>query len=65
MDYAKYSKLRDERGYNDATVADKANVGKSAISAWKNGRTTSLSVENAQAIAKLFGVTLDELVREE
>lgn len=65
MKYATYSRLRDERGYNDATVAEKTGIAPSTISDWKNGRTATLSLESAKAIADALEVTLDELVREE
>lgn len=65
MKYTKYSRLRDERGYTDAAIASKTGIAKSTISEWKNGRTSSLSLESAIAIADLFKVTLDELVRED
>ena len=65
MNYSTYSKLRDERGYNDATVAEKTGIAPSTISDWKNGRTITLSLESAKAIADALEVTLDELVREE
>lgn len=65
MTYAKYSKLRDEREMVDANVCEKTGISKAAISDWKNGRTKTLSLESARAIADLFGVTLDELVRDD
>lgn len=60
--YAKYAKLRDAKGINDANVSDATGIPRSTFTDWKNGRSTP-KTEKLIKIADFFGVSLDELVR--
>lgn len=60
--YARYSKLRNEKGMKDSDVAKALNIPQSTFSEWKNGRAVP-KVPKLLKIADFFGITLDELVR--
>ena len=62
--YAKYVKLRDNKGVNDSTVSKATGVERSTFTDWKNGRSAP-KLEKLVKIADYFGVTLDEFVRKE
>lgn len=53
-------KLRREKGYTQNEVAEKLSVSYQAISQWENENTYP-DIELIPSIAKLFGVTIDEL----
>ncbi|MCD8126435.1 MAG: helix-turn-helix domain-containing protein [Clostridiales bacterium] len=60
-------KLRDCRkraGLSQEALAEKLHVSRQAITKWECGGGIP-DVENLQRIAALFGVTMDELLREE
>ncbi|WP_024348221.1 transcriptional regulator [Lacrimispora indolis] len=59
--YDIYCKLRDSKGYKDATVAKATGITKSTFSDWKYGRSTPKQ-EKLQKIADFFGVTVDYLM---
>jgi len=59
--YNIYAKLRDARGLTDYQVCKETGIPTSAMSGWKAGRFTP-KVDKMVKIAKLLGVTLDELV---
>ena len=53
--------LRKRNKYSQEEVAEKIHVSRQAVAKWENGETTP-DIENANALAKLYNVTLDELV---
>lgn len=60
----KIQKLRKERGLTQEGFAELLFVSRTAVSKWETGRGTP-SIESLQMIAKLCGITLDELLRAE
>lgn len=61
--YAKYVKLRDAKGVNDANVSEATGIPRSTFTDWKSGRSNP-KLEKLIKIADFLGVSLDELVRE-
>lgn len=59
--YSLYAKLRDDRSFNDAQVAEKTGIGRSTFSDWKIGRSAP-KIEKLMKIADLFKVSLAEFV---
>lgn len=53
--------LRKQHGYSQDELADKLNVSRQAISKWKRSES-SPDTDNLIALAKLYGVSLDELL---
>lgn len=62
--YAKYVKLRDDKGVNDSTVSKATGVERSTFTDWKNGRSAP-KLEKLVKIADYFGVSLDDFIRKE
>jgi len=62
--YTKYAELRDAKGIRDADVAKAIDIYPSVLTDWKNGKS-SPKVDKLLKIADYFGVTLDDLVRQE
>ena len=60
----KLKELRKQSGLSQEQLADKLTVSRQAITKWETGAGMP-DIENLLAVATLFGVTLDELVREE
>lgn len=60
--YARYSKLRNDKGMKDSDVAKALNIPQSTFSEWKRGKAIP-KVPKLIKIADFFGITLDELVR--
>lgn len=60
--YAKYVKLRDAKGVNDANVADATGIPRSTFTDWKQGRSNP-KIEKLLKIAEYFGVSIEEFVR--
>lgn len=60
----KIQKLRKERGLTQEQFAEQLFVSRTAVSKWETGRGTP-SMESLQMIAKLCGITLDDLLRAE
>lgn len=60
--YARYSKLRNDKGMKDSDVAKALNIPQSTFSEWKRGKAIP-KVPKLLKIADFFGITLDELVR--
>ena len=56
-------KMREEHGLSQAALADRLHVTRQAVSKWENG-TSDPSTVNLLALAKLYGVSADELLRE-
>lgn len=59
--YEHYCKIRDERGYKDATVAKGTGIGQSTFSDWKNGRSAPKG-DKLERIAKFLDVSVDYLI---
>ena len=59
--YERYCKLRDAKGYRDATVARLADIPKSTFADWKSGRSVPKR-EKLIRIAECLGVSLDYLM---
>ena len=60
----KLQKLRTQRNLTQEQLANQLFVSRTAISNWETGRGTP-NLDSLQAIAKLFGVSLDELLSTE
>ncbi len=60
----KIQKLRKERGLTQEQFAEQLLVSRTAVSKWETGRGMP-SMESLQMIARLFNITLDELLRAE
>lgn len=61
--YKNYEKLRDERGLTNYQVAKETGIGENTLSQWKQGRSTP-KVDKLMKIAKLFGVPVEELIKD-
>lgn len=59
-----FSAARKKAGLNQVDAAKALGVTQGAISMWENGRTKPRSAQIVE-IAKLYGVTVDELLRED
>lgn len=59
----KLIELRKQRGWSQETLADYLDVSRQAVSKWEAGRATP-DVPKLIAIAELFNVSLDELLRD-
>ena len=53
--------LRKQNGYSQEELADKLNVSRQAVSKWERGES-SPDTDNLIALAKLYNVSLDELL---
>lgn len=53
--------LRKIHGFSQEEVAEKIGVSRQAVAKWENGTTTP-DITNCAALAKLYNVTLDELI---
>lgn len=53
--------LREEKGLTQEELAEALFVSRTAISKWESGRGCP-SIDSLKAIAKYFGVTIDELI---
>jgi len=60
----KLKHLRVKNEYSQETLAQLLNVSRQAITKWENDNGMP-DIENLKAIADIFGVTLDSLLREE
>jgi transcriptional regulator with XRE-family HTH domain len=59
----KYESLKDARVKNKLTmqdIADSADISRSYYNRIENGERKAVSLDKAQAIAKILGMTLDE-----
>jgi len=56
--YAKYAKLRDEKGLTDYRVATDTGISANTISDWKNGNCNP-SFKSVELLSNYFGVSLD------
>ena len=57
----KLQELRKQRGLTQEELAEKLYVSRTAISKWESGRGYP-NIESLKAIARFFGVTVDELL---
>ena len=57
----KIQKLRKENNMTQEQLAQKLCVSRTAVSEWENGRGMP-GIESLQMIAKLFPITLDDLL---
>lgn len=55
--------LRKQNGYSQEELADKVGVSRQAVSKWESGASDP-STTNLMALAKLFGVTAEEILKE-
>lgn len=62
--YAKYAKLRDEKGITDYRVAQDTGIATATLSEWKNG-TYKPKVDKLLVLAKYFGVSIEDLIQED
>lgn len=62
--YETYARLRDERGYSDYRVSKETGIGAATLSDWKNGLSKP-KIDKLFLIAKLFSVSVEDLVEEE
>ena len=60
----KIKAVRNRAGMSQQELADKLHVSRSAVAKWESDKGLP-DIDNLKAIAKLFGMTLDELVAEE
>lgn len=54
--------LRKRKGISQEELADRIGVSRQAVSKWENG-TSDPSTSNLLAIARLYGVSAEELLR--
>ena len=56
--------LRRKKGYTQADLAERLSLSNKTVSKWENGQGYP-DITTLPALAKLFGVTVDELLSEE
>ena len=56
-------RTREEKGISQEKLAEYVGVSRQAVSKWENG-TSDPSTSNLIALAKLFGVSVEELLKE-
>ena len=61
--YEKLYELRRASGMSQEELAEKLGVSRQAVSKWESGASDP-STTNLMALAKLFGMTPEELLRE-
>lgn len=60
----KIREYREKAGMTQAQLAKKMNMDQSAVSLWENGKTSPLK-KYRKKLAKVLGITLDELLKED
>lgn len=60
----KLCKLRTDQGLSQGDLAEKLNVSRQSVSKWETGQSVP-DLDKIIKLADLFGVTVDDLVREE
>ena len=55
--------LRRQQGWSQETLAEKLDVTRQSVSKWEQG-ISDPSTSNLFALAKLFGVSVEELLKE-
>lgn len=58
------SRLREQRGLTQQEVAEELGVSRQAVSQWEAGKTFP-SMEKQLALSRLYGVSLEELYRDD
>ena len=58
------AKLRKEKGYSQEELAEKLGLSRQAVSKWERAES-SPDTDNLICLAKLYNVSLDELLRTE
>jgi len=61
--YEKLQKLRKEKGMSQENLAEVLNVSRQAISKWESGSSYP-EMEKLIALSEMFGITLDDLVKD-
>ena len=56
--------LRKLNGYSQEQIAEKIDISRQAYAKWENGATVP-DVDKAALLAKVYGVTLDSLLKTE
>ena len=56
--YAKYAKLRDERGVTDYKVSQETGISTATLTEWKQGKYNP-KTDKLKKLADYFGVTVD------
>lgn len=54
--YENYERIRNERGWNNKEVSERAGVAEATLSYWKHGKRT-LHLSSIMKIAEALGVT--------
>ena len=62
MNLSNLKKLRKSAKLTQEDVAEKLNVSRQSVAKWETGESLP-DIDNCVALAKLYGVTLDELVK--
>lgn len=62
--YAKYAKLRDERGLNDNKVSRATGIATATLTAWKSGKYQP-KIDKIMEIAKFLNVPVDYFLSDE
>ena len=57
----RFTALRKQHGLSQEQLAEKLEVSRQAVSKWERGEA-SPDIENLSSLAKLYGITIDELV---
>lgn len=60
--YAKYVKLRDNRGMTDAEISKETGIPRSTFTDWKSGRSNP-KLEKLMKIANALGVSIEEFIK--
>ena len=63
MYYKNYSRIRDRKKLTDYRVATDTGIARSTLSEWKKGLLTP-NLKNMKILADYFGVSLDEMTKE-
>jgi len=58
MDYKRYAKLRNEKGYSDADISRMLGINQTNISRIKLGRHRSLKPANMKKLADVLGCSV-------
>ena len=56
--------LRSIHGYSQEQIAEKINISRQAYAKWESGATVP-DIEKCSLLAKVYGVTLDSLIKDE
>ena len=56
--------LRNMHGYSQEVIAEKIGISRQAYAKWEKG-TTSPDIDRASLLADMYGISLDELMRED